>query len=128
MIGLDTNVIVRLLLRDSESQVRRAHALLAGSAGARVNELVIAESVWVLSQKLGLPRRNIEARLAALLTGNRIAPLDPAALDRARREAETHGFGLADGLIGARNAAAGCETTYTFDRRAARSDLFTMVP
>jgi len=34
---------------------------------------------------------------------------------------------LADGLLGLRNRVAGCETTITFDRRAATSDLFAMV-
>ena len=129
MIGLDTNVLLRLLLRDEPDQLRRAEGLVRADGGrATVNELVVAETAWTLSRKPGADQREVEARLAALLSGRRLTALDPKVLSLAAAESVAHGFGLADGLIAARNRAAGCETTYTFDRRAARSDLFTLVP
>ena len=46
MRAVDTNVLVRLLVRDDTKQVQSADALIA--AGAWVSHLVLAEAMWVL--------------------------------------------------------------------------------
>jgi predicted nucleic-acid-binding protein len=46
MRAVDTNVLVRLVVRDDLEQVRCAESFI--SAGAWVSQLVLAESVWVL--------------------------------------------------------------------------------
>ena len=129
MNGIDTNLLLRLILGDDRDQVMRIKDLLKGSTDDLVaNDLVIAETVWTLQKAMGASREEIIIALDTLTTGIDVRPLDVKTLELARHESERHGFGIADGLIGARNAAAGCETTYTFDRRAARSALFTIVP
>ena len=46
MRAVDTNVLVRLIVRDSPEQVRVADSFIAG--GAWVSHLVLAEAMWVL--------------------------------------------------------------------------------
>jgi predicted nucleic-acid-binding protein len=46
MRAVDTNVLVRLLVRDDKAQVNAAEAFIG--KGAWVSHLVLAETVWVL--------------------------------------------------------------------------------
>src|ERR1700744_5950322 len=46
MRAVDTNVLVRLIVRDSPEQVRVAESFIA--SGAWVSHLVLAEAMWVL--------------------------------------------------------------------------------
>ena len=47
-IALDTNVLARYLLRDAESEARRAEALLRRRAAFHVTPTVLVELGWVL--------------------------------------------------------------------------------
>jgi predicted nucleic-acid-binding protein len=51
MRAVDTNVLVRLLLEDDESQARSAEAFIR--EGAWVSALALAETVWVLRDVYG---------------------------------------------------------------------------
>jgi len=46
MRAVDTNVLVRLVVRDDPEQVRTAESFIA--SGAWVSQLVLAETMWVL--------------------------------------------------------------------------------
>lgn len=46
MRAVDTNVLVRLLVRDREDQARAAEGFVA--KGAWISHLVLAETIWVL--------------------------------------------------------------------------------
>ena len=52
MIALDTNVIVRFLVRDDPAQARRAKALIdrltEREERAYVSDIVLCELIWVL--------------------------------------------------------------------------------
>ena len=52
MRAVDTNVLVRLIVRDDPAQVDRAEAFVA--RGAWVSLLVLAETIWVLKSVYGL--------------------------------------------------------------------------
>ncbi|MGH8219339.1 MAG: PIN domain-containing protein [Steroidobacteraceae bacterium] len=46
MRAVDTNILVRLIVRDDPAQVRAAEEFIA--SGAWVSHLVLAETTWVL--------------------------------------------------------------------------------
>ena len=46
MRAVDTNILVRLVVRDDPAQVRAAEEFIVG--GAWVSHLVLAETTWVL--------------------------------------------------------------------------------
>jgi predicted nucleic acid-binding protein len=56
MLGLDTNVLVRFLVRDHEAQFERARRLIKREVGARekvlISLLVLLETEWGAAQPI----------------------------------------------------------------------------
>ena len=71
MIGIDTNVPVRFLIRDDESQFEKARKLIKRevTAGRRVfvNQLVIMETEWVLRSRYAVPKAQMIEAISGLL-------------------------------------------------------------
>ena len=49
MIAIDTNVLLRYLLQDDKVQARKATALIAGQEAVLVTDIVLVETIWVLT-------------------------------------------------------------------------------
>jgi predicted nucleic-acid-binding protein len=127
--ALDTNVLIRLLVGDDVPMMKKAIKLLdkahaAGESFLIVNP-VILEVLWVLKARYELPRRDI---LDALEKLTLMPMLRFESLDTIRalvsRGGETR-YELADLFIGLCAKALDAEDTVTFDKKAARSDLFS---
>ncbi len=132
MVGIDTNIIVRLLLRDDEAMFQRAAALVARTSPDDpliVNAVVVAESLWVLERRAGVEPQFARATLAGLLESEELRVHD---LNPFRHWAETLASGhrdYSDLVIAQINREIGCDFTYTLDEAAAKSvpgmDLLT---
>ena len=124
MIGLDTNVLVRYIVRDDPAQTLLADRCIEQCCNREqpgyVSHLVLAELCWVLGRGYGYPRQMLGDLLGTLLTSEELriqdAPLVRAAL--ALFSAGTADF--ADCLIGILHQQAECDVTVTFDKKAAR--------
>ncbi|MDP2084236.1 MAG: type II toxin-antitoxin system VapC family toxin [Gemmobacter sp.] len=121
MTGLDTNVIVRFLMKDDADQAALAtkvFAELTSAAPGFVCREVLVELVWVLQKIYRLPRSDIADAIEALLGAREIvvesADKVAVAVDRLRKG----GAGFADHMIVLAGQAAGCQATVTFDRKA----------
>ncbi len=116
MTGLDTNVLLRYLVRDEPTQAARATRELERDERFLVGSIVLCELVWVLETGYGLPRRDIVATLEKVLATAQFEiegkDLALAALDDFRRSTAD----FSDCLLGRRNRAAGAAETVTFDR------------
>jgi predicted nucleic-acid-binding protein len=122
MIGLDSNIIIRLLVQDDPAQSRIAAELLKDrltiDQPGFVSVVAIAEIAWVLGRIYRFPQRAIADAMEELL-GNEALVVDreEAVFDAVSKVRLGLGsFG--DALIGALNAEAGCERTLSFDRGA----------
>ncbi len=119
MEAIDTNVLVRLLVRDDARQVAGAEAFI--SKGAWVSHLVLAETVWVLESVYRLGRRQIATAIAMLLDHVSIALQQPdvvaAALNQFRGRKSV---GFSDCLILETARRAGHLPLGSFDRALAR--------
>ena len=77
MIALDTNVLVRLVLRDDDAQAERARQLFDAHADVDeslfVSDVVLAEFAWVLRSRYELPSAAIATALGAMLDNATIA-------------------------------------------------------
>ena len=51
MIAIDTNVLLRYLLLDDKAQSHKAVSLITGSVPALVTDVVLVETMWVLTGK-----------------------------------------------------------------------------
>ncbi len=131
MIGLDTNVLVRYLTRDDEAQFKAARKLLheIESSGdtAYLSVVVLAELAWVLDISYGFDRRTLASTLEKLLGTVEFTVEDRELVGEAVAEFAAGKAGFADHLIGARNRAAGCNTTATFDRSLRGSPAFRIL-
>jgi predicted nucleic-acid-binding protein len=119
--AVDTNVLVRALVRDDAAQAEKAEALI-GTQRVFVPVTVILELEWVLRSRYGFaPARLAQAlgMLAAL--GNVVVHERAAVLAATARVAQ--GWDFADALHHA--LSVGCDDFVTLDadlaRRAARS-------
>ena len=122
MTGLDTNVIVRFLMKDDAEQAALANTVFAeltAVAPGFVCREVLVELVWVLQKIYRLPRTDIADAVEGLLGAREIvvesADQVAIAVDRLRKG----GAGFADQMIALAGQGAGCGKTITFDRKAA---------
>jgi len=51
LIAIDTNVLLRYLLRDDKAQAAKAEKLIIGGGHVLVTDVVLAETVWTLTGK-----------------------------------------------------------------------------
>ena len=120
MIGLDTNILLRLWLNDAPAQNRRIDELLAeygGTPGALlVSDVVLAEALWSLSSAYGHDKPAQLKALLSLLEETAFAFEDRAVITQAVTMFELANCGFSDCLIAARHQSLGCQFTATFER------------
>jgi predicted nucleic-acid-binding protein len=119
MLAVDTNVLVRLLMRDDADQVSAAEAFV--SRGAWVSHLVLAETFWVLDSVYELTRAQIATAIEMLLNHRELSLQDAdvvtAALEHYRRRSALE---FSDCLVLEIARKAGHLPIATFDRNFAK--------
>lgn len=124
MLGIDTNVLVRFLVRDDEAQFEKARKLIkrevAAGSGVLVNQLVLLETEWVLRSRYSLAKNLIVQAISGLLDASDVRFEDEPAVEEALFVWKDSAADFADCLIGAKNRRLGCRATATFDIRASR--------
>ncbi len=124
MIGIDTNVLVRFLVRDDEAQFERARRLLRREATrgepVLISLLVLLEAEWVLRSRYDLSKAEILATFSGLLDSVELSFEDEASLEQALFMWRDSTAQFADCLIGARHWALECRATASFDAKALR--------
>lgn len=119
MIGLDTNILVRLITDDDPAQAERAARFLGENCSAAspafINCVVLVELEWVLRSAYGYERVLIADALEQLL-GSPDRSIEREAEVRDAMVIYRNGADFADALIGRNNHASGCDATLTFDR------------
>lgn len=124
MLGVDTNVLVRFLVRDDEAQFEKARKLIkrevAAGRGVFVSHLVLLETEWVLRSRYGLSKALIADTVSGLLNATDVQFEDEPAIEEALFTWKDSGADFADCLIGAKNRRLGCRATVTFDVKASK--------
>ena len=78
---LDTNTLVRLIVKDDTVQTEKAEAFVA--LGARVSQLVLTETTWALESVYGLSRVRIATVVGMLVEHDRLTLHGEEAVRRA---------------------------------------------
>ncbi len=124
MLGIDTNVLVRFLVRDDEAQFEKTRKLIKReiAAGRRVfvNQLVLMESEWVLRSRYAVPKNQIIEAISGLLDATDIQFADEPSIEEALFMWKDATADFADCLIGAKNRRLGCRATVSFDVKASK--------
>lgn len=124
MAALDTNVLVRFLVRDDERQLAAARRFI--SRCVRDGEVlfvpvtVALELEWVLRSNYGLPKVDVIVQLSDLLGAQELTFESEAALELALRSYTEGNFDFSDCLHAALAAQAGHAPLRTFDKAAAK--------
>ena len=119
MRAVDTNVLVRLIVRDNAKQASAAEAFVRD--GAWVSVLALAEATWVLSSVYELDSRRIASAVEMLLEHRQLTLQDSdiVASAHARFRAKPT-LGFSDSLMLALAVKAGHVPLGTFDRTLAK--------
>lgn len=124
MIGLDTNILLRALLDDDAVQSPAARKCLAALDEGRrgyVGVAVMLELFWVLKSRYGVPRLDLAETMRDVLTTENIEFESFDAMTRALAMFEKAAVDFPDALLAERNLEAGCSTTFTLDKAAAKA-------
>ena len=131
MIGLDTNVLLRLFIDDDRRQYERAREFVDAAtshAPCVINAVVLAEFAWALGRSFKKKRVEIAHLVAEVLSADDLEiPFRRAAL-RALAAYRAGKADFPDYLIAEINADLGCASTATFDRAALDHSAFSPVP
>lgn len=131
MIAVDTNVLVRFLVRDDEAQFARAADLLARAQrvdeSVFVSTIVLCELVWVLRRAYKVGKADVVRVLNELVRARHVQLESPVVVDRALAAFARGPGDLADYLIREQAFVAGCTGVATFDGAVAGEDGFVTV-
>jgi predicted nucleic-acid-binding protein len=121
MIGLDTNILLRLWLNDDPAQNDLIDSLLAehcsAPASLLVTDVVLVEAIWTLRSAFAQDKTAQLIAVRSLLNEIAFAFEDRDAVERAAALFEQGNCGFADALVVAKHAQRGCNFTATFDQR-----------
>lgn len=131
MVAVDTNVVVRFLVRDDEKQALAVYRRFKQAERDReslfISLLVLMETVWVLGSAYGKARSEILSAVQAMREMAIIRFEKEEVVDRWLASAAESKADLADVLIAHAASACGCESGVTFDKGAARSGFFRLL-
>ncbi|MFA5491260.1 MAG: type II toxin-antitoxin system VapC family toxin [Candidimonas sp.] len=131
-IAIDTNVLVRLLTRDDETQctaaIRVVQVAVEGGVPVLISSGVLLETEWVLRSRYKISPAEIQQAFNAILETHELMVQEPAVVEEAlelwRNQA---GADFADCMHVA-NASQHARTLATFDQNAARLPGATIIP
>lgn len=121
MRAVDTDVLVRLVVRDNQAQVAAAERFLG--SGVWVSTVVLTETIWVLESVYELDSVALATAVAILLADERVSLEASDAVDVAvRLFREKPRLGFSDCLILCLAERTGHTPLGTFDAKLGRID------
>jgi predicted nucleic-acid-binding protein len=131
VIGVDTNILVRLLTADDAAQVDAAERFIAAELSpdqpAFVNMVVVCELAWTLDRRYSFRRGAIADAIESLMRAPWLKVQREDLIWKAADIFRLARCDFADVVIGLVNEEAGCDATATFDRKGAELNSFHLL-
>ena len=115
-VTVDTNVLIRVVVRDHRKQAEIAASLLKRADVIAVTLPSLCEFVWVLRKHYGYPKQDIVAAIQALLSARNVQVNRPAV--DAGLAVLSAGADFADAVIAFEGNWLGGESFVSFDKGA----------
>ncbi len=115
-ITVDTNVLVRAVLKDDAEQSLWAAKILAEASLIAISLPCLCEFVWVLLRGAHLPKEKVIAAVTALLDAENVVVNRPAV--EVGLSILTAGGDFADGVMAYEGSWLGGEIFVSFDKKA----------
>jgi predicted nucleic-acid-binding protein len=112
----DTNVLVRVLTEDDETQTKAAQRALESADLVALTLPTLCELVWVLVKGYKIQARDVGASIRTLINGANVA-VDRPAIDAGLAMLDAGGD-FADGVIAHEGSWLGADVFLSFDRNA----------
>ena len=131
MIAVDTNVIVRFLVRDDERQAKAVYRRLKRAEANRerlfIPLAVVLETIWVLESAYEKSRAEVldaiqDMRRMSVFEFEKDEAIERVLTDGCRCKAD-----MADILIAHSARSCGCDGGITFDKNAAKLAFFNLL-
>lgn len=131
MIAVDTNVIVRFLVRDDETQAAAVRRRLKQAEAERerllVPLLVVLETIWVLESAYGKSRHEVLDAIEDMRQMPVFEFEKDEVVERVLNDGRKSKADLADLLIAHSAQSCGCDSGITFDKGAAKLPFFSLL-
>ena len=131
MMALDTNILVRFLVNDDDSQAASVYRLFKQSEAQQellfVPLLVVLETIWVLQSSYNIADADIVAAINQLLLMPILKFDAQSVLQGFIASARESKLDLADLLIAHSAIASHCKNVFTFDKKAAAQKYFKLL-
>ena len=115
-VAVDTNVLVRVVVRDDLKQAEAAEQMMADAELVAVALPSLCEFVWVLRKVYGLTSTDVAEAIRALLNVAKVEVNRPAA--EAGLAILDAGGDFADGVIAFEGSWLGADSFVSFDKKA----------
>jgi predicted nucleic-acid-binding protein len=115
-VAVDTNVLVRAVVRDDRAQAEIAAKWLRNSSLLVVAVSALCELVWVLGRVYGFKAAEVADTIRSLISADNVETNQPAV--EAGLAMLDAGGDFADGVIAYEGRWLGAETFVSFDRKA----------
>ncbi len=131
MKALDTNVLVRFLVKDDERQSKIVYSAFKQAETDKntffVPLLVVLETLWVLDSVYNIARNNIIDSINEILLMPILKFEAQATIQRFIFLARENKIDLSDVLIACSAKLSGCKCVLTFDKKASRFEPFELI-
>ena len=126
MIGIDTNILVRVFIDDDPAQVRAVRRFVAHAEAGQlfISIIVMVEFVWTLQAAFKVQKPDLIAALEGILTRSVFVVEDRSEVEVALQRFKLGNAGISDVLISTRNLRHGAVRTVSFDQTGIRQGLF----
>ena len=131
MKALDTNVLVRFLVKDDEHQSKIVYKVFKQAENDKiffwVSLLVVLETIWVLDTVYEITRKEILDSVNEILLMPILKFEAQPTIQRFIFLARENKIDLSDVLIACAAKISVCERVLTFDKKASKLDLFELI-
>ena len=131
MKALDTNVLIRFLVKDDNQQAKAVYRIFKqGESNSEVffvPTLVLLETIWVLDSVYESTRQEIIETIDELLLMPILEFEAQSVVRNFINSAHENKTDLSDLLIAHHAKYSGCTSVITFDKRAAKFELFELL-
>ncbi len=126
MIGIDTNVLVRVFIDDDPAQANAARKFVAHAEAGQlfISIIVMVEFVWTLQAAFKVRKPDVIAALEGILTRSVFVVEDRYEVEAALQRFKLGNVGISDVLISTRNLRHGAAPTVSFDQTGIRQGIF----
>lgn len=131
MKGLDTNILIRYLVRDDRHQTTLADHFIETECTMEtpgfISHIVLCELTWVLMSGYRYSQHDSLKALEQMLRVTQFQIESPQVVWQALADTRKGHADFADYLLARSNSAHGCEYTATFDKKAGKHEMFRLI-